>query len=394
MTTNIVPQPQINAQPGAAPIIENDAPSIMIASQWRLMWWKFRQHRLAIVGLLIVVALYILAFGAGFFAPQATDSYSSKYTQAQPQTIIWFDNGQFAPYVNGYKQKTDPKTYRRTYTLDEETKIPLGFFVKGDPYKIGLHGVPIPGINSLAISTDIHFFGPINRGDPFYVMGADDVGRDILSRLIFASQISLSVGLVGVFLSLLLGIFLGGLSGLLGGWVDNLIQRIIEILRSVPNIPLWMAMATAVPPRWDPIYVYFGITIILSFLGWTDMARVVRGKFLSLREEDFIIAADLDGVSRSRIIMKHMIPSFASHIIASATMAVPGMILAETALSFLGLGLRPPIVSWGVLLQDVMNISSIANTPWLLVPGAAVMITVLAFNFLGDGLRDAADPYH
>ncbi|MBZ0286177.1 MAG: ABC transporter permease, partial [Anaerolineae bacterium] len=227
----------------------------------------------------------------------------------------------------------------------------------------------------------------------FYVLGADDVGRDMLSRLIYASQVSLSVGLIGVFLSLTLGIFLGGLSGLIGGWVDNMIQRMIEILRSVPDIPLWMAMATAVPPRWDPVVVYFGITIILSLLRWTDMARVVRGKFLSLREEDFITAAELDGVPRSRIITRHMIPSFMSHIIASATLAIPGMILGETALSFLSLGLRPPVVSWGVMLQDAMNIATIANMPWLLLPGAAVVITVLAFNFLGDGLRDAADPY-
>ncbi len=212
--------------------------------------------------------------------------------------------------------------------------------------------------------------------------------------MIFASQISLSVGLVGVFLSLSLGIILGGISGLLGGWVDTLIQRLIELLRSIPDIPLWMAMATAVPARWDPVLVYFGITIILSLLGWTAMARVVRGKFLSLREEDFILAAELDGVPRRRIIFRHMVPSFLSHIIASVTLSIPGMILGETALSFLGLGLQPPVVSWGVMLQDAQSIRVISNMPWLLLPGAAVSITVLVFNFLGDGLRDAADPYH
>jgi len=371
----------------------DDAPRVVIASQWQLMWWKFRKHRMAMVSLFIVIGLYIIAIFAGFFAPQASDSYSRRYTQAPPQTIHWFDNGTFAPFVYAYKQETDPRTYKRIYTIDEETKIPLGFFVKGDPYRVGLHGIPISGINNLSITLDIHFFGPQNPGDPFYFFGADDVGRDILSRLIFASQVSLSVGLVGVLLSLGLGIFLGGLSGLMGGWVDNIIQRLIEILRSIPDIPLWMALATAVPPRWDPIYVYFGITIILSFLGWTQMARVVRGRFLSLREEDFIMAAELDGVPRRRIILRHMIPSFMSHIIASATLAIPGMILGETALSFLSLGLRPPVVSWGVMLQDAMNIASIANVPWLLLPGAAVVLTVLAFNFLGDGLRDAADPY-
>jgi peptide/nickel transport system permease protein len=212
--------------------------------------------------------------------------------------------------------------------------------------------------------------------------------------LIFASQISLSVGLVGVFLSLTLGLILGGLSGLVGGWVDNLIQRLIEILKSIPDIPLWMALATTVPARWDPVVVYFMITVILSLLGWTQMARVVRGRFLALREEDFILAAELDGVPRLRIITRHMIPSFLSHIIASVTLAIPGMILGETALSFLSLGLRRPVVSWGVMLNEAQSIRVISNMPWMLLPGAAVMITVLVFNFLGDGLRDAADPYH
>ncbi|MFN8375114.1 MAG: ABC transporter permease [Anaerolineae bacterium] len=365
-----------------------------MASQWRLMWWKFRRHKLAMISLVIITSLYTVAFCAGFFAPQATDSYSRGYTQAPPQAINWFDNGAFSPFVYAYKQETDPRTYRRTYAIDEEHKIYLGFFVHGDSYRIGLHGIPIPFISSIAITSDIHFFGPINAGDPFYVLGADDVGRDMLSRMIYGSQVSLSVGLVGVFLSLALGILLGGLSGLIGGWLDLVVQRTIEVIRSIPEIPLWMALATAVPPRWDPIYVYFGITIILSLLRWTDMARVVRGKFLALREEDFVIAADLDGVPRHRIITRHMIPSFLSHIIASATLAIPGMILGETALSFLGMGLRAPVVSWGVMLQDAMNVAAIALMPWLLLPGLAVVITVLAFNFLGDGLRDAADPYH
>ena len=374
--------------------MEEDAPRVVVASQWQLMWWKFRRHRMAMVGLVIVALLYFVAFFAGFFAPQATATYNRRYTQAPPQTIHWFDDGVFAPHVYGYSQETDPRTYQRIYTIDEEEKIPLGFFVRGDPYKIGLHGIPLPLIQNLSITSDIHFFGPVNHGDPFHVFGTDDVGRDTWSRLIYASQVSLSVGLVGVFLSLILGILLGGLSGLMGGWIDNLIQRLIEIIRSIPDIPLWMALATAVPPRWDPIYVYFGITIILSFIGWTGMAREVRGKFLALREEDFVMAAELDGVPRHRIITRHMIPSFLSHIIAATTLAIPGMILGETALSFLGLGLRPPVVSWGVMLQDAMNIATIATIPWLLLPGLAVVITVLAFNFLGDGLRDAADPYH
>ena len=394
MANDVLQVPELTPRPDNIPMADVAEPRIVIASQWRLMWWKFRKHRVAMIALVVLSVLYFVAFFAGFFAPQATDSYHRTYTQAPPQTIHWFDNGVFAPYVYGYKQETDPRTYRRTYAIDEETKIPLGFFVRGDEYQVGLHGIPISGIRNLAVTWDVHLFGPVNPGDPFHFFGADDVGRDILSRLIYAGQVSLSVGLVGVFLSLTLGIFLGGISGLLGGWVDNLIQRLIEVIRSVPDIPLWMALATAVPPRWDPVYVYFGITIILSLIRWTDMARVVRGRFLSLREEDFIMSAELDGVPRSRLIMKHMVPSFLSHIIASATLAIPGMILGETALSFIGLGLRAPVVSWGVMLQDAMNIASIAITPWLLIPGAAVVITVLSFNFLGDGLRDAADPYH
>lgn len=394
MANKVIEASELIPPSDTPPILDEVLPRVVIASQWKLMWWKFRKHRLAMVGLIIVLVFYFIAFFAGFFAPQATDTYSRRYTQAPPQTIQWFDNGVLSPFVYAYSQETDPLTYARVYTIDTDTKIPLGFFVKGDEYQVGLHGIPIPGINRLYFTSAIHFFGPINAGDAFYLLGTDDVGRDLLSRLIYAAQVSLSVGLVGVFLSLTLGIFLGGLSGLIGGWVDNLIQRLIEVLRSIPDIPLWMALATAVPPRWDPIYVYFGITIILSLLRWTDMARVVRGKFLSLREEDFVTAAELDGVSRQRIIVRHMIPSFLSHIIASATLAIPGMILGETALSFLGLGLRPPVVSWGVMLQDAMNITTIANMPWLLLPGVAVVITVLAFNFLGDGLRDAADPYH
>jgi peptide/nickel transport system permease protein len=374
--------------------VSNEAPSILVASQWRLMWWKFRKHRLAVLSLIVVIFLYMVAIFAGFFAPKATDTFFRGYTSAPPQTIYWFDDGRFAPYVYAYKMETDPLTYARTYTLDTEAKVYLGFFVRGVPYQVGLHGLPISPINQIAFTSDIHLFGTVNPDEPFYLLGADDVGRDILSRLIYGSQVSLSIGLFGVFLSLLLGIFLGGLSGLLGGWVDNIIQRMIEVLKSIPDIPLWMALATAVPPRWDPIYVYFGITIILSLIGWTGMARVVRGKFLALREEDFIRAAVLDGVPNHRIIMRHMLPSFMSHIIASATLAIPGMILGETTLSFLSLGLRPPVVSWGVMLQDATNIASIAKMPWLLAPGAAVVLTVLVFNFLGDGLRDAADPYH
>ena len=394
MADDVAKTTPVGVRPGAGQAASDDIPQIAIASQWRLMWWKFRQHRLAMISLVIVAAMYTIALFAGFFAPQDKATYSRYYTQAPPQAIHWFDDGKFGPYVYALKQETDPKTFARRYTPDRENKIPLGFLVKGDPYTIGFGSFPIEWVSKLHVTADVHFFGAKEHGDPFYLFGADDLGRDVWSRVIFASQISLSVGLVGVFLSLGLGIILGGLSGLIGGWVDTLIQRLIELLRSIPDIPLWMAMATAVPARWDPVLVYFGITVILSLLGWTGMARVVRGKFLALREEDFILAAELDGVPRHRIIFKHMVPSFLSHIIASITRSIPGMILGETALSFLGLGLQPPVVSWGVMLKDAQSIRVIANMPWMLLPGAAVSITVLVFNFLGDGLRDAADPYH
>jgi peptide/nickel transport system permease protein len=394
MTEEVIKTTPVGVRPDMAQAEDADIPQVAIASQWRLMWWKFRKHRLAMVSLVIVVLMYTIALFAGFFAPQDKATYNRYYTQAPPQKIHLFDNGKLAPYVYAYKQETDPKTFARRYTIDQENKIPLGFLVKGDPYTIGFSDFPIEWIGKLHFTADVHFFGPKTHGDPFYPFGADDLGRDVGSRVIFASQISLSVGLVGVFLSLGLGIILGGLSGLIGGWVDTLIQRLIELLRSIPDIPLWMALATAVPPRWNPVLVYFGITVILSLLGWTGMARVVRGKFLALREEDFILAAELDGVPRHRIIIKHMVPSFLSHIIASITLSIPGMILGETALSFLGLGLQPPVVSWGVMLKDAQSIRVIATMPWMLLPGAAVSISVLVFNFLGDGLRDAADPYH
>ncbi len=384
----------IDVSPKTARKNSADAPKQLVASQWQLMWWKFRKHRLAMVSLIIILILYFISFFAGFFAPQAMDSYHRRYTSAPPQTIHWFDEGQFAPFVYGFDQETDPQTYRRTYTLNSEEKILLGFFVKGDSYQFGLHGIPIYPINQLAITWDRHFFGTVEADEPFYLIGADDVGRDMLSRLIYGSQVSLSIGLVSVFLSLILGIFLGGISAIVGGWLDNFIQRLIEVIKSIPDIPLWMALATAVPARWDPIYVYFGITVVLSLIGWTGMARVVRGKFLSLREEEFIMSAELDGVPRVRLIFRHMIPSFMSHIIASATLAIPGMILGESALSFIGIGLRDPVVSWGVMLNDALNIAAIAKYPWLMSPGVALVITVLAFNYLGDGLRDAADPYH
>ena len=358
-----------------------------VASQWQLMWWKFRRHRLALVGGTVTLFIYLVALFAEFLAPFPPDAYSVRHTYAPPQRLHFIDRTEdgrirLRPYVYGYKVEVDREALRRTFVIDESVKHYVRFFAKGEPYKLwGL------------IEMDVRLIGPVDPDAPMYLLGADRLGRDMLSRLIYGTRISMSIGLVGVALSLILGILLGGISGYYGGSIDNLIQRVIEFLRSIPTIPLWLGLGAALPPDWPPLRIYFGITVILSLIGWTSLARVVRGRFLSLREEDFVLAARLDGSSELRIIMRHMVPSFLSHIIASITLAIPGMILSETALSFLGLGLRPPVVSWGVLLQEAQNVRSVATAPWLLIPGIAVVVAVLALNFLGDGLRDAADPY-
>lgn len=372
----------VNQQLGAGSPEPQQELTVEVASQWQLMWWAFRKHRMAMVGGIVVLAFYFVAIFADFFAPQAPGTYLADYVYAPPQSIHLFHEGRFMPYVNGYAFERDPISFKKIWTIDEETVVPIGLFVRGETYKLwGL------------IESDIHLIGPLEKGQPFYLFGADNTGRDVLSRTIFSSRVSLSVSLVGVALSMFIGILLGGISGLAGGFVDNLIQRLIEIALSIPMLPVIIAVAALVPISWSVLLVYFIITILLAFTGWAGLARVVRSKFLSLREEDFVLAAKLDGTPPTRLILRHMLPSFYSHLIASLTLALPGMILGETALSFLGVGLRPPVVSWGVQLQEAQRINVIASYPWLLIPALFVIAIVLAFSFLGDGLRDAADPY-
>ncbi|MCX7720465.1 MAG: ABC transporter permease [Dictyoglomus thermophilum] len=356
---------------------------IYVASQWKLMWWRFRRNKLAIIGLVVLIIFYIIAAFCEFFAPYDPYKYDVRYVLAPPQRIHFVDEQgiHLRPFVYAYKMEVDPNTLRRIYTEDKSRKYNIKFFVRGHEYKLlGL------------FRTNIHLFG-VEEGGHIFLFGTDSLGRDVFSRVIYGTRISTTVGLVGIFLSFLFGIIIGGISGYYGGPFDIIIQRIIEILRSIPTLPLWMALSAAVPANWSPVKVYFAISIILSFIGWTGLAREVRSKFLSLREEDFVTAAKLAGASEKRIIFRHLLPSFLSHIIASLTLSIPSMIIGETSLSFLGLGIRPPAISWGVLIQDAQNFRTVALAPWLLLPVLFVILVVLSFNFVGDGLRDAADPY-
>ena len=353
------------------------------ATPLQLMWWRLRRHRVAVISGALLLAFYVIILFCEFLAPYALDSRHVDFIYAPPQRLHVLDNGRPTwPYVNGYRYRLDMTNLRRVYTPDTDKHQPLRFFCHGDEYN---HWGLIPG--------DFHLFCPAEGGQVFF-LGTDRLGRDMLSRIIYGARISLTVGLIGVTISFTLGILIGGIAGYYGGWTDMLIQRAIEVIQCFPHLPLWMALSAVLPVTWSPILVYFGITVILGMIEWTHLARAVRSKLLSLREEDFCTAAVLMGASPARIIGRHLLPSFMSHLIASATLIIPGMILGETALSFLGLGLRPPITSWGVLLNEAQNISVVALYPWLMLPVIPVILTVLAFNFLGDGLRDAADPYH
>jgi len=356
---------------------------VYVASQWQLMWWKFRKHKPAMIGGILIIIAYLVAAFCEFIAPYDPNTYDQKYTYAPPQGIHIFDQGKLqAPFVYGYTQYRDPVSYRMKFNIDKTRKYPIRFFVRGVTYKLWGR-----------FETNLHLLGVESKEGTMFLLGADRMGRDMLSRLVYGARLSMSIGLAGVLVSFLLGITIGGISGYYGGAVDIVVQRVIEFIRSIPSIPLWMALSAALPVDWSPVKVYFGISVVLSLIGWTWLARVVRSQFLSLREEDFVMAARLCGTGEMRIIFRHLVPAFMSYIIAQMTLSIPQMILSETSLSFLGLGIRPPAVSWGVLLQEAQNLRAVATSPWVLSPGLAVVIIVLAFNFLGDGLRDAADPY-
>ncbi len=375
--------------PVSMPYLELDAPEvpdeISVAPNWKLVWWRFKKHRLAMVSAGLLIGIIVIALVPEFFATQDPNATSALRGFIPPQSLHLFRDGRLAPYVDGVVGVRNPTTLRLEYQINPDSQVPIQLFARGFEYK-ALGFIP----------TTIHLLGVSDGSteDSIHVLGTDRLGRDQWSRLMYGTRISMSIGLIAVAVSTFLGILLGGISGYFGGMIDTIIQRLIELLQSLPTIPIWLALTAALPKDWSVEKTYFAITVILSLIGWTALAREVRGRFLTLRDEDFVVAARLVGASEMRVIFRHMVPTFLSHIIATTTLAIPVMIINETSLSFLGLGLRPPAISWGVLLQEAQNLQSIALAPWLLYPGVAVIITVLVLNILGDGLRDAADPYN
>lgn len=356
------------------------------ASQWQLMWWRFKRHRLAVISGAFLLAMYVSILISEIIAPYDLEHRNTQMLYAPPQGIHLFHDGAFVgPFVYGYKRSLNMEKLQWMYAEDRTKVEPIRFFCVGEyPGASYEYWGLIPG--------SFHLVCPAENGT-LYVMGTDRLGRDMFSRIVLGARISLTVGLLGITMSFILGLTIGGVAGYYGGIIDTIVQRIIEVIRSFPELPLWMALSAALPVTWSPILVYLGITMILALLDWPGLARAVRSKLLALREEDFCTAAQLMGARPRRIIYRHLLPSFMSHLIASATLSIPSMILAETALSFLGLGLRPPITSWGVLLNEAQNINVVAIYPWLMLPVVPVILVVLAFQFFGDGLRDAADPY-
>ncbi|MFK0333632.1 ABC transporter permease [Rhizobium sp. NPDC090275] len=355
---------------------------IHLASQKQLMWWKFKQHRLALASAVFLIAVYLMIVVVEFVAPYGLHTKNVDFIHSPPQRVHFFNDGKFVgPFVYGRTMSLDMDTLHRFYNDKPDDVQPIRFFCRGDAYKFW--GV---------FDSNLHMVCPAEGGQMF-LLGTDRLGRDVLSRILYGARISLTIGLIGISISFCLGIVIGGLAGYRGGVFDLIVQRLIEVLQSLPSLPLWMALAAIMPVTWSPLVIYFGITIILGIIDWTGLARAVRSKLLALREEDYVQAAQLMGASTSRVIGRHLVPGFMSHLIASATISIPSMILGETALSFLGLGLRPPITSWGILLTEAKSVSVIAFYPWLLFPIIPVVLVILAFNFLGDGLRDAADPY-
>jgi len=370
---------EAQAIPAASAVAEE---RIAVAPNWKLVWWRFRRHHLAMISAGLLILLYVVVLFPDFFATQDPERTDARQAFIPVQMLHLFEDRALNPWVPAIVGKRDPVTLRMGWTTDPLRKVHVGFLTRGEPYRVfGL------------FSADIHLIGPTDPTQRIFLLGSDRLGRDQWSRIMRGTQTSMTVGLVAVTLSVLLGVVLGGISGYFGGFIDLVIQRLIELLQSVPTIPIWLALSAALPRDWTPVQVFFAITVILSLVGWTTLAREVRGRFLALREEDFVLAARLAGCSRMRIILRHMVPTFLSHIIATSSLAIPVMIINETSLSFLGLGIRPPAISWGVLLQEAQNIQTLALAPWLLIPGLVVIVTVLAFNLVGDGLRDASDPY-
>jgi peptide/nickel transport system permease protein len=374
-------------QPGASfpnPVGDPGADWLPVSSQWTLFRRRFRRHRLARISAFLVAAFYVVVVLADFFAYSDPALSNAQRSMVPPQPLHLFADGHFMPHVNGLIRSRDPQTFDVRYVADPSVRIAVVLFARGYPYR--LFGL---------IDTDIHLLGTVGAPieSSLFLFGADQLGRDLFSRIVVAIRTSLVVGLAAVCVSLVLGMIMGALSGYYGGWVDLGIQRLIEILRAVPTIPLWMALAAAIPATWGITLVYLTVTLIIALIGWTELARELRGRILALRHEDFVLAAELCGAPPRRIIFVHLLPSCMSHIIATTTLALPAMIASETALGFLGLGLRPPAISLGVLLNGAQNIQSLALYPWLIWPAVPTAVIILAFNFLGDGLRDAADPY-